>query len=282
MRSIEAAIIDVFTDEPLAGTPGAVVDGRGLTVETRAAVRTELGIPGVAFIQEVDGTEITLETHTDGPIATEHLPIAAVSDLFTDDSDTYTVFADDRRIELTGLADGRIRQSMGTGYTIETVDYSPIEKTLGVSRTEQIDLQPAIVTGQQPWLVVVVPYFKDLKTIDTTGISDLTDRYDVVGLYAATFETMAAQATAHARAIVPQRGDQPPTPSGGAAASVYLDRHDAIESTSVRIEQGHLRGRPGVLEIETGHDVLVGGNSVRSLSGTLSIPDPDDDEIIEA
>ncbi len=282
MRSIEAAIIDVFTKEPLAGVPGAVVDARGLTAETRAAIRTELSVPGVAFITAVNGTEITLKMQADGPIATEHLPIAAVSDLHARGSDTYTVFTDDRRVELTVLDDGRIRRSMGTGYTITTVDYPPLKETLELSATKQIDLQPAIVTGVQPWLVVVVPYFEDLKAIETTRIGDLTDRYDVVGLYALTFETIAAQATAHARAIVPQRGDQPPAPSGSAAAGVYLDRQDAVESTSVRIEQGHLRGRPGTLAVETGHDVLVSGNSVQSLSGTLSIPDPDDDEIIEA
>jgi predicted PhzF superfamily epimerase YddE/YHI9 len=47
-------------------------------------------------------------------------------------------------------------------------------------------------------------------------------------------------------------------------------------------EQGHFLDRPGEVRVRVGDAVRVGGRAVRALSGTLRIPESDDEGIVEA
>jgi PhzF family phenazine biosynthesis protein len=78
--------------------------------------------------------------------------------------------------------------------------------------------------------------------------------------------------------------EDPVTGTASAAAGAYLRFAEAFEEMpeEMRFEQGHYVDRPGRVRVRVGEDVRVGGQAVTSLEGELVIPEPDDDEIIEA
>lgn len=83
----------------------------------------------------------------------------------------------------------------------------------------------------------------------------------------------------HARHFAPTLGiaEDPVTGSASGGMAAYLWRHGLLRASSFRAEQGHLMGRPGIVEVEVDGDgdapvaVRVGGRAVTVLRGIVTV-----------
>jgi predicted PhzF superfamily epimerase YddE/YHI9 len=105
-----------------------------------------------------------------------------------------------------------------------------------------------------------------------------------------TFDTLAADAAAHARTFVPPGGHVEtrtvglettamPSLAGGLVAQLF--ERGIIEDATTSVEQGHFVDRPGRVHVETSQGLRVGGHAVTALDGTVTVPPADEDDIIE-
>jgi len=152
------------------------------------------------------------------------------------------------------------------------------------------DLPVAVASTGLPWLVVPVNFLERLGEAepDMAAIEAISETYDVAGVYAFTFDSLAADSTLHGRAFAPAIGvpEDPVTGTASGAVGAYLREVGAFDGEfpdELRFEQGHFVDRPGHVRVRVdGDSVCVGGRAVVSMDGELRVPAADDDEIIEA
>jgi len=152
------------------------------------------------------------------------------------------------------------------------------------------DLPVAVASTGLPWLVVPVNFLERLGEAepDMAAIEAISETYDVAGVYAFTFDSLAADSTLHGRAFAPAIGvpEDPVTGTASGAVGAYLREVGAFDGEfpdELRFEQGHFVDRPGHVRVRVdGDSVRVGGRAVVSMDGELRVPAADDDEIIEA
>jgi predicted PhzF superfamily epimerase YddE/YHI9 len=99
-----------------------------------------------------------------------------------------------------------------------------------------------------------------------------------------TFDTLSGAADAHARVFAPAAGGELPTAATPLAdCGVYLSRQGVFdgERSEIAVECGHVLDRPGAVAVRPADPVQVGGRAVTTLDGTVTIPDSEDEEIIE-
>jgi len=104
-----------------------------------------------------------------------------------------------------------------------------------------------------------------------------------------TFDALDRESTLHGRAWVPGAGidEDPVTGTASGAAGAYLEHFDAFDDDTPEemvFEQGHFVDRPGRVRVRAadGCAPTVGGTAVATLDGDLSLPEADDDDILEA
>jgi len=298
METRRALLVDAFTDEPMTGNPaGVLADAAGLDDEQCQRVAAELGASETAFLSPADEADYRIRYFTPEQAVDlcGHATVAAVGALFDDgvvDAGTVTVETPVGDLDVTVDADGTIWMSQ-TAPEIRPVDldYERVADALGVDvatlRDVGADLPLVVASTGLPWLLVPVNYFEHLRDAspDMRAIEDATDAVDAAGIYAFTFDTIAADATLHARAFAPGAGvpEDPVTGTASGAVGAYLDREGALDAERDRIvcEQGHVMDRPGRVTVDTSDGIRVGGRSVTVLDGDLSVPPSSDDDIIE-
>lgn len=188
----------------------------------------------------------------------------------------------------------------GSGVTdpdTREIDAERLGAALGIDpaalRDVGADLPIAVASTGLPWLVVPVNFLERLgeATPDTAALTAISEAYDVAGVYAFTFDTLEAESTLHGRAFAPAVGitEDPVTGTASGAMGGYLQAVEAFDGEfpdELRFEQGHFCDRPGYVRVRIGDTdeggVTIGGEGIVSLDGTIRLPAPDDDEIIEA
>jgi PhzF family phenazine biosynthesis protein len=299
MDTRQALLVDAFTDEPMAGNPAGVVpEADGLDDEQLGKIAAELGASETAFVLPAEDADrrlryFTPETEVD---LCGHATVAAHALLFERDhidAGTHTLATEAGTFEIEVDDDGTVWMEQATAE-IRRADasYEDVAEALGVDvatlRDVGADLPLAVASTGVPFLLVPVNYFEHLRDADPDmlAIQQLCESVDAEGLYALTFDTLDGDATIHSRAFVPLAGipEDPVTGTGAGAACAYLRQERVLdgEQDELIVEQGHFLDRPGRVRVETdGHDVRVGGRAVTTLDGTLTVPESDDDDIIE-
>ena len=97
------------------------------------------------------------------------------------------------------------------------------------------------------------------------------------GIYLLTRDTLDKASLIHSRKLTPRLED-PATGSAAGCAAAYLAKHGLAKSgATVKMEQGHIMGRPSELLLSavrktdgTVDEVKVGGSSVLVLEGSVS------------
>jgi len=300
MDTREALLVDAFTDEPMAGNPAGVVpDADGLDDEQLQKIATELGASETAFVVDDEAADRRLRYFTP-ECAVDlcgHATVAAHAHLFERgvvDAGTHTLATAAGTFEIEIGADGTVWMEQATAEVGPAdATYSEVADALGVDpatlRDVGADLPLVVASTGVPFLLVPINYFEHLRDADPDmlAIQSLCEAVDAEGVYAFTFDTLDGDATIHARAFVPLAGipEDPVTGTGAGAACAYLRQENTLdgERDELIVEQGHFLDRPGRVRVETdGHDVRVGGRAVTTLDGTLTVPESEDDDIIEA
>ncbi|MFB6074642.1 MAG: PhzF family phenazine biosynthesis protein [Haloarculaceae archaeon] len=298
MDTRTALLVDAFTEEPMAGNPAGVLpDAAGLSDDQMGAIAAELGASETAFALPSGEADRRLRFFTPEREVSlcGHATVAAHAYLFERariEVGTHTVETDAGVLEIETEIDGTVWMTQSPAE-IEAVDleYGTVADALGIDvaslRDVGADLPLARASTGFPFLLVPVNYFEHLRdcTPDQRAIAALCEQVDAEGLYAFTFDTLDGESTLHARAFAPLAGidEDPVTGTGAGACGAYLHRYDAVDSDAeVVVEQGHFLDRPGRVRVETdGREVRVGGHAVTALTGDLSVPDDEDDDIIE-
>lgn len=292
--------VDAFTDEPLTGNAAGVVpDAAGLTDDQQQAIARELAVSETAFLTDSDRADhrIRYFTPTTEVDLCGHATIASHAHLFEEgiiDAGTHTLETNVGVLDIEVEPDGAVWMTQDEPR-IERVDpdYETVADALGTDPAALTDigedLPLAVASTGLPFLVVPVNFLEHVGGIasDDAAIADMCETVDATGLYAFTFDTLSAEATLHGRMFAPLAGisEDPVTGTASGAVGAYLRETEAFDGDppeEMRFEQGHFVDRPGEVRVRVGESVRVGGTAVRVLSGTLSVPAPEDDGIVEA
>ncbi|MFB6197266.1 MAG: PhzF family phenazine biosynthesis protein, partial [Halobacteriaceae archaeon] len=202
-------------------------------------------------------------------------------------------------LEVEVTSDGMIWMAQQSP-TVQDVNISPetVANALGISSSGiMTDIPIARSSTGLPFLIVPITYLEILGEMapDYSAIEQLADEHEAAGIYAATFDTLSSRSTVHARCFVPGAGipEDPVTGTASGACAGYLDWSDALGEELSRstaaddalvFEQGNFIDRAGRVHVRMDGDNTpwVGGTAVTSLSGELSVPVLDTDDVIEA
>ena len=296
MDTRDAYLVDAFTDEPTCGNPAGVVpDADGLDAEQMQALANELGASETAFVRSSDEADrqiryFTPETEVD---LCGHATIASHALLFEQgviESGQHTMETEAGVLDISIAEDGMVWMTQNAPRVRELdVDLGRIADALGVEADSitAVGLPVAWTSTGLPFLAVPIEYFSDLSSLDPEfrAIEAICDEHDATGLYAFTFDTLAGESTLHGRMFAPGAGvdEDPVTGTASGAVGAYLDHQGALKDTAaMTFEQGHFLDRPGTVSVSVGAEVKVGGRAVTTLSGSIVVPESDDDEILEA
>lgn len=299
-------LVDAFTDEPLTGNPAGVVPDAGdLTDEQMQAIARELGASETAFVRPSSEAlhRVRYFTPSQEVDLCGHATIAAFS-LLAREGDvapgTHEVATNVGTVEIEledDDADAPTVWLTGQEPTVDLVDldYSRVGEALGIdpAALEDVgaDLSAAVASTGLPWLCLPVNFLEQLgrATPQPDLVDEIATEHDAAGIYAFTFDTLDADSALHARAFAPGIGvaEDPVTGTAAGACAAYLSHVDAYDDETayddLRFEQGHFVDRPGLVRVRVSDaGVAVGGTATVALDGTLSVPDPDEDDIVVA
>ncbi len=297
------AILDVFTDRPLAGNPLAVVlDAGGLDEGQMQAIAREFNLSETVFVTPPQNPVHSARLRIFTPA--RELPFAGHPTVGTAVLLALRAFADGSGLEESMLvleeAVGPVRcgafvKGEGIGRAIfdlprESVDLGPaadkeaIAATLGLLPAEIgfENHQPSTFTAGVPYAFVPV---RDLAVIAraTPNIAAWGEAFRLEGAAAFVYcrETVSLGHHFHGRMFAPTFGiaEDPATGSAIAALTGAIARFDGLPSGAHRyiIEQGFEMGRPSLVGLEMDVDgerivaARIAGDAVIVATGTLSI-----------
>lgn len=291
-----ALLVDAFTDEALAGNAAGVVpDATGLSEPQMQAIARELGAADTAFLQPTAGATRRVRYFTP---ATEvdlcgHATIGAFAFLHDDgaiDAGDHILDTNAGRLDVEVSDDGTIWLTVTQPAVRRAdVDTETVAEALGIDPAHIVeDLPLARASTGLPFLIVPVTYLSRLGGADPdmASVESLSAAADVAGVYGFTFDTVAGESTLHGRAWAPAEGipEDPVTGTASGAVGAYLRWAGAFDSMPPEMvfEQGHFVDRPGAVRVRVGESVQVGGRAVVALDGTITVPEIEEDDIIEA
>jgi trans-2,3-dihydro-3-hydroxyanthranilate isomerase len=279
-QKLRYEVWDVFTSKAFGGNPLAVFfDADGLTTEQMFALTREMNHSETTFVTR--DRKVRIFT------ATQELPFAGHPVLGT-------AFALQRRNPLektviVNVPQGPIPVTF-TGKTAmmlqqkpefrETHEPAVIAPMLGL-KAEDLEAEFPVqnVSTGRPNLIVMLKSMTAMKSarFSWPALTEYFAKGDVQrGIYLLTRDTLDKASTVHARKFTPRLED-PATGSAAGCAAAYLAKYGiAASGKTVRMEQGHLMGRPSELLLSavklgngTIDQVQVGGSSVLVLEGNV-------------
>ncbi len=294
------ALVDAFTDEPLAGNvAGLVPDAEGLDTGQMQAVARELNASETAFLTDSEEADRRLRYFTP---ATEvdlcgHATIAAHAYLHHAgelEAGTHTLATNVGVLDIEVEPDGTVWMTQAPAELHEAdVTHEDAAAALGIDldALEDVseDLPLAWSSTGLPFLVVPVGFLEPLGDADPdmAAVESLCEEVNATGVYAFTFDAIDPDATLHGRMFAPGAGvpEDPVTGTASGAVAAYLREYGAFGAEGVPeemvFEQGHFVDRPGQVHVRASEEIRVGGRAVVSLDGRLAVPASDGGEILE-
>jgi PhzF family phenazine biosynthesis protein len=298
MDTLQALLVDAFTDEPLTGNAAGVVpDADGLDDEQLGAIAAELGASETAFFTESDEADrrIRYFTPTNEVDLCGHATVASHAYLFERDhidAGEHSLETNVGVLTITVEDNGLVWMTQDHPEIRRVdADYGEVAGALGLDAAalEDVgaDLPLARSTTGLPFLMIPVNFMDHLRALepDMRAIEELSREHDTAGVYAFTFDTLDGDATLHARMFAPKEGvpEDPVTGTASGACGAYLREYDAFDTIPEEMvfEQGHFVDRPGRVHVKARGEIEVGGRAVTALDGDLVVPESEDDDIIE-
>lgn len=279
------AVLDVFTDRPLAGNALAVVhDADGLDDETMLAFARETRLAETSFIQSatVAGADYRHRIFTvagEVPFAGHPSLGAAVAVARRRGEDR------PRYVQETGaglqpvdvrISDERTFASMAQGPPIfgAEVDAAAVMSAVGLDpAAADPAMGPQIASTGLP--VLLAPVVDDAAVAravpDFDALDALLAPHDTLNLYIAHCDVAAGSARARMFSRLVQEGEDPATGSAAGPFCAYLAERAGLGR--VEIAQGVEMGRPSLLVAEVEGDLVrVRGDVVPVIDGTVALP----------
>ena len=288
-------IVDAFTNELFGGNPAGVVilpEGADFpSDEICVKTAAELRYSETAFIKKLGGNEFSIRYFT--PAAEVdlcgHATIGSFAALryggYIGDGDfmNHTVSGDlnisveGSRVLMDMAQPVRINEiteedKLKELYTIMGLDYDDL-------KARGLDLTPQMISTGLPDIMMPVNTLEDLENIDPDfkALSDLSARYEVVGVHAFTLD--GDDATCHVRNFAPlyDIDEEAATGTSNGALTYYGYLNGFVSSgDDCRFVQGEKMKRPSVIEShieadENGCLIRVGGGGVMLAEGEINL-----------
>ncbi len=300
MDTRRALLIDAFTTTPLEGNAaGLVPDADGLTHQQMQTIATELGASETAFLSASTTADrrIRYFTPTQEIELCGHATVASHAFLHQEghiETGLHSLETNTGQIDIEIGEDDTVWMSQhDPEVRVIDADLGRFATALGVPRATLVDVGADIPVARADtglaWLMVPVNFLEHIGNADPemSAIKTLSDEYDVAGVYTFTFDTVETASTLHARAFAPATGvpEDPVTGTASGACGAYLREINAFADAlpeEMRFEQGHFLSRDGLVRVEIGDSVRVGGAATISLDGSIRVPTGESDDIIEA
>jgi predicted PhzF superfamily epimerase YddE/YHI9 len=289
MESQELRLVDTFAEEPFGGVPLPVVAG-GVDDDRLRALAREVGAPGAVTddggLRYADrgGVHAPVTAAVAGGVGLHAADALAAGDHTLVHAGTeYDIAVEsDRHVAVEAPA----QQVAGVrGRTEEAASALGIDPT-GIRAVESLPVGRAGDT-----LVVPVSYLEHLTaaTPDDDALATVFAESDIERALAVTFDTLHERADVHARVFARDEGIESTysevAASGIAAAGcgAYLAEFDAFDGDreKLRIESGHALDRPAGLTTTLAERPTVTGSGLVAVDGTVSLPEPTSDDIVE-
>ena len=288
-------IVDAFTDTLFGGNPAGVVilpEGADFPDdETCVKTAAELRYSETAFIKRLGDNEFNIRYFT--PAAEVelcgHATIGSFAALryggYIGDGDfmNHTI-SGDLNISVSGQ---RVLMDMATPVKInEITEYEALKELYTIMGLDYDDLKarglaltPQMVSTGLPDIMMPVPTLADLDAIepDFKALSDLSAKYEVVGVHAFTRD--GDDATCHVRNFAPlyDIDEEAATGTSNGALTYYGYLNGFVKSgDDCKFIQGEKMKRPSVIEshIEVDGDkclIRVGGGGVMLAEGEINL-----------
>ena len=288
-------IVDAFTDTLFGGNPAGVVilpEGADFpSDETCVKTAAELRYSETAFIKRLGDNEFNIRYFT--PAAEVelcgHATIGSFAALryggYIGDGDfmNHTI-SGDLNISVSGQ---RVLMDMATPVKInEITEYEALKELYTIMGLDYDDLKarglaltPQMVSTGLPDIMMPVPTLADLEAIepDFKALSDLSAKYEVVGVHAFTRD--GDDATCHVRNFAPlyDIDEEAATGTSNGALTYYGYLNGFVKSgDDCKFIQGEKMKRPSVIESHIEVDgvkclIRVGGGGVMLAEGEINL-----------
>jgi PhzF family phenazine biosynthesis protein len=290
-------IVDAFTETLFGGNPAGVVilpEGADFpTDEVMVKTAAELRYSETAFIKRINEKEFNIRYFT--PAAEVdlcgHATIGSFKALlyggYIEDNNSYInhTLAGDLNID---IKNGFVLMDMATPVKINEIadeeGLVELYKIMGLDYADQkakgVTLLPQMVSTGLPDIMMPVASQADLNAMepDMKALSDLSARYEVVGVHAFTLDA-EDDVTAHTRNFAPlyDIDEEAATGTSNGALTYYFYLNNIIDAkANCKIIQGEKMDRPSVIltDIQAENDkclIKVGGSGVILAEGEIHI-----------
>jgi len=287
--------IDAFTSKPFHGNPCAVVpQADGLSEQQMQLIAREANQPETAFVMTSDTADFRVCYFT----PQHRVPFAGHPTIATG-----YLLADDGRIKPGDPAVVRFEFDIGP-LPVE-VYFSKSGKPERVVMTQpepvfgqEVDIEEAgscfdlepkelmqglpaqVISTGVPFLVVPVRDLAALKKVEMNRprLRQLLESCGAAAAFLFCLEGFDKEADTHARFFNPDGTMEDPfTGSASGCMGAYVVGRGLKPGPALKIEQGHIMGRPGEGVLETISEygkitgIRLGGSAVKTLDGTITI-----------
>lgn len=298
-------IADAFTDKLFGGNPAGVVifeNGEDFPDdEIMRKTAAELRYSETAFIKQLSEKEFNIRyfTPADEVDLCGHATIASFSCLLdaglVKDGENYVNHTLAGTLNI-GIQDGFIMMDMAVPEYIGTISeeaelkelyeimglpYSPVSAK-NISN-EETGILPMLISTGLPDIIMPVETRADLENLspDFEKLTELSKRYNVVGVHAFTLDAADDSIRAHCRNFAPlyDIDEEAATGTSNGALTYYLYKNDIIKvGSSSAFVQGEAMDRPSRIlswldssegNCESNVCVRVGGSAIILAKGTI-------------
>lgn len=296
MPDYQVQIVDAFTTRRYAGNPcGVVTQAEGLTEAQMQAIARELNSSETAFVFPSEVADFRVRFFT----AMKEIPLAGHPTIAT----MYTLAREGRidvskgaarvtqelnigtlPVDVTSTAGGDIRVVMTQARPqfLGHVDRDAVARALGIAPADLLgDLPVQVVSTGTHQAMVPVRSLDVLQRLrpDLSRLGELEQAGDDFGAHIFTLEAFEPGHRAHARHFAANAGipEDPVTGSATGGMAAYLWKYGLVREAKYTVEQGHIMGRPGLVEVEVDAEgdepaqVRIAGTAVTVLTGTITV-----------
>jgi trans-2,3-dihydro-3-hydroxyanthranilate isomerase len=267
--------LDVFTEQPLAGNPLAVVlDGDGLDEGRMQAIAGELGLSETVFVTGgasrlrifTPATELPLAGH---PVVGASVELARRGLIPAEGTHVFETGMGETPVSLSGGKATMTQAAFDPGRALEPEALAPL---LGLGADEVVGTPRVCSTTGVQHAFVRVPDRDALRALrpNLAAIAQL-DAADGVAAWCEHGDELAQ------RVFLPRIGiDEDPATGAACGGLGALRVYEGAEPGRITIRQGEELGRPSEIHVTIGgragapEDVRVGGRAVLVMEGTLS------------
>ncbi len=296
MPDYQVKIVDAFTTRRYAGNPcGVITRAEGLTDAQMQAIAGELNLSETAFVFPSQTANFRVRFFTPA----KEIPLAGHPTIAT-----MHTLVEEGRIDLSGGA-RRITQELSIGTLPVDIQLDPdrnvrvvmsqappefmrrldrnlFAQALGIKPGDMLqDVPVQVVSTGTPQAMVPVASLDVLKRLrpDFQHLSDLEQVGHYFSAHVFCLETFDPANRAHARHFAASAGinEDPVTGSATGGMAAYLWRYGMVRENRYTVEQGHIMGRPGIVDVEVEAEgeeptsVRIAGTAVTVLRGTITV-----------